>query len=217
MSFIQAKRITSMTGLRSYGDPCGIARALDIVGERWALLIVRELLFGPKRFTDLKAGLPGASPNVLSQRLRELESCGVVKRRTTGGALYELTDRGRELHPILLQLGRWGARSADRVTGELSVDALMAALEATFVPGSAPDLRASYELELGEERFSIDVRAGTIAITRGSTPRPDVVIATDPATLRAVAFGDRKLAGAPVEIRGDARLARTFFRLFARP
>src|SRR6185436_13978351 len=109
-----------MSGLRRYGDPCGIARALDIVGERWALLIVRELLFGPKRFTDLRAGLAGASPNVLSQRLRELEARGVVRRHTTGGASYELTDWGRELHPILLQLGRWGARSQPRPPGPLS-------------------------------------------------------------------------------------------------
>ena len=205
-----------MTGLRSYGDPCGIARALDVVGERWALLIVRELLFGPKRFSDLRVDL-GASPNVLSQRLGELEAGGVVQQRKAGGALYELTHWGRELHPILSQLGRWGARSLHRPVGALSVDALMVALEATFVPEKAAELCASYELRLGEERFSVDVGGGTIAIARDSPQKPDVVIDTDPATLRALVFGDRKLAGAPVEIRGDARLARTFFRLFARP
>src|SRR5688572_17070124 len=115
------------TYTRSYEDPCGIARALDLIGERWALLIVRELLFGPKRFSELKAGLAGASPNVLSQRLRELESGGVVQKRKL---YYELSDRGRELHPILLQLGRWGARSTERPPGELSIDAFIAALEA---------------------------------------------------------------------------------------
>jgi DNA-binding HxlR family transcriptional regulator len=205
-----------MTGLRSYGDPCGIARALDVVGERWALLVVRELLFGPRRFTDLRAAL-GASPNVLTQRLGELEAGGIVQRRTAGGALYELTDWGRELHPILLQLGRWGARSLHRPAGELTVDALMAALESTFVPQSAAELHASYELRLGEERFSVDVERGAIAIARGVARCPDAIIVTDPATLRAVVFGDRKLAGAPVELRGDAKLARAFFRLFARP
>ncbi len=205
-----------MTGLRSYEDPCGIARALDAVGERWALLVVRELLFGPKRFSDLRAGL-GASPNVLSQRLDELEAHGVVQRRTAGGALYELTDWGRELHPILVQLGRWGARSSARPPGELGVDALMLALEATFVPENAADLRATYELSLGEERFSVDIDGGSIVIARGSPRKADAVIETDPATLRAVIFGDRKFAGAPIEIRGDARMARRFFRLFARP
>ena len=205
-----------MTGLRSYGDPCGIARALDVIGERWALLIVRELVFGPKRFSDLRAAL-GASPNVLSQRLGELEAGGVVQRRSAGGALYELTDWGRELHPILRQLGRWGARSLHRPAGVLSVDALMVALEATFVPAKAAELRASYELRLGEQRFSVDVEDGTMAIARTSTRKPDVVITTDAATLRALVFGDQKLAGAPVEIRGDARLGRAFFRMFARP
>lgn len=205
-----------MTGSRSYGDPCGIARALDMVGERWALLVVRELVFGPKRFTDLRAAL-GASPNVLSQRLEELEAAGVVQRRTVGGGLYELTDWGRELHPILIRLGRWGARSPQRPAGALGVDALMVALEASFVPENAAALRASYELRLGEERFSVDVEASTIAIARGSPRRADAVIETDPVTLRALVFGDRKLAGANVELRGDTRLARKFFRLFARP
>ena len=213
---MQLKKTRLMTGLRSYGDPCGIARALDVVGERWALLIVRELLFGPKRFSDLRAGL-GASPNVLSQRLAELEASSVVQRRRAGGALYELTDWGRELRPILLELGSWGARSSHRPTGELSVDALMAALESTFAPDREPKLHARYELGLGEERFYIEISRGNIAIARGRPSRPDVVIDTDPATLRALVFGDRKLAGAPVEVRGDAELARTFFRLFPRP
>jgi DNA-binding HxlR family transcriptional regulator len=205
-----------MTGLRSYGDPCGIARALDVVGERWALLIVRELLLGPKRFTDLRVSL-GASPNVVSQRLGELEAAGVVQQRKAGGAVYELTDWGRELHPILLALGRWGARSSHRPMGTLTIDALMIALEATFVPEHAAELRASYELRLDEERFAVDVDRGTIAIARGSARKPDAVIETDAATLRALVFADRKLEGAPAEIRGDARLAKKFFRLFARP
>ncbi len=205
-----------MTGLRSYGDPCGIARALDVVGERWALLIVRELSFGPKRFTDLRAAL-GASPNVLSQRLDELETGGVVEQRRAGGALYELTDWGHELYPILLELGRWGARSPHRPIGELSVDALMVALETTFVAARAADLRASYELRLGEERFSVEIEQGTIAIVRGSPRSADTVIETDAATLRALVFGDKKLAGAPLEMRGDAAMGRAFFRLFARP
>ena len=205
-----------MTGLRSYGDSCGIARALDVVGERWALLIVRELVLGPKRFTDLRAAL-GASPNVLSQRLAELETARVVQRRSAGGPLYELTDWGRELHPILLQLGRWGARALHQPVAELGVDALLLALESTFAPERAVGLRASYELRLGDERFAVDIAAESIAIARGSARKPDAVIETDPATLRALVFGDQKLAGAPLEIRGDVRVGRSFFRLFARP
>jgi DNA-binding HxlR family transcriptional regulator len=203
-----------MTGLRSYGDPCGIARALDAVGERWGLLVVRELLLGPKRFTDLRAAL-GASPNVLSQRLAELEASGVVEKLGAGSAPYGLSDWGRDLRPILLELGRWGTRSAHRPAGELSVDALLVALESTFDPSRAPDLNATYELRLGSERFSVAIENGRIAISRGAPARCDAAIVTDPATLRAVAFGKTKLAGAPVEIRGDARLGRAFFRLFA--
>ena len=205
-----------MPGVRSYGDPCGIARALDVVGERWALLIVRELLLGPKRFTDLRAAL-GASPNVLSQRLGELEEGGVVQRRSAGAALYELTDWGRELHPLLVSLGRWGARSKLRPRGALGVDSLMLALEATFVPDLAKDLSASYELRLGEDQFSVDVEGGTITVARGHERRAVATIETDPETLRAVVFGDQKLTDAAIEIRGDTRLGRVFFRLFARP
>jgi DNA-binding HxlR family transcriptional regulator len=205
-----------MTGVRSYGDPCGIARALDAIGERWALLVVRELVLGPKRFTDLRAAL-GASPNVLTQRLGELEAAGVVQRRQAGGALYELSEWGKELHPILLQLGRWGARSSQRPLGELSVDALLLALESTFVPARAAGLRATFELRLGEERYAFEVAEATLAITRGSPRKADAVIVTDPVTLRALAFGDAKLAGAAVELHGDARLGKAFFRLFDRP
>lgn len=205
-----------MAGLRSYGDGCGIARALDVIGERWALLIVRELVYGPKRFSDLRGGL-GLSPNVLTQRLSELEASGVVERRNIAGGLYELTAWGRELHPLLLQLGRWGARSLHKPEGELGSDALMLALEATFVPANAGDLSASYELKLGEERFTVDVREQRLTVSRGTAQAPDAVIRADVASLRAVVFGDRKLAGSSVQIQGDARVARAFFKLFMRP
>jgi DNA-binding HxlR family transcriptional regulator len=206
-----------MSGLRSYGDPCGIARALDLVGERWALLVVRELVLGAKRFTDLRAGLTGASPNVLSQRLRELEAGGVIRRHSAGAASYELTDWGRQLHPILLQLGRWGARSSARPSGALSIDATMVALESTFQPDAAAGLRCLYLVQLGADRFAVDVDAGTISIARGAPRKPDAEIETDPGTLRALVFGDQKLSAAPVQLRGDVRKARAFFRLFARP
>jgi DNA-binding HxlR family transcriptional regulator len=206
-----------VTTARSYGDPCGIARALDCVGERWALLVVRELLLGPKRFTDLRNGLTGASPNVLSQRLRELEESGIVRRRKVGGATYELTEWGLELAPVLRQLGRWGARSPARPEGTLGVDALMIALESTFDAGAAAELQATLELRLGEERFSAEIDRGSFEIRRAAPKRADAIVATDPATLRALVFGDRKLEGAPVTIDGDKRLARAFFRIFVRP
>ena len=102
-----------MATKRTYGDRCGVARALDIVGERWALLVVRELLLGPKRFTDLRAGLPHVGPDVLAQRLRDLEQSGIVRRGTlpppAGSRIYELTERGRELEPVVIALGRFGS------------------------------------------------------------------------------------------------------------
>src|ERR1051325_3362685 len=101
--------------MRTYGDRCGIARALDVVGERWALLVVRELLLGPKRFTDLRAGLPQIGPDVVSRRLRELEGSGVVERDKlpppAASQVYAHTERGRALEPVVLELGRWGSEA----------------------------------------------------------------------------------------------------------
>jgi DNA-binding HxlR family transcriptional regulator len=103
-----------MSARRKYDQGCGSAHALDLIGDRWALLVVRELLLGPKRFTDLRDGLPGIGPNVLSQRLKELEEVGVLRRHVlpppAASAVYELTEWGRELEDVLVQLGRWGAR-----------------------------------------------------------------------------------------------------------
>jgi len=119
---------------------------------------------------------------------------------------------------LLLRLGlHYGARSLHKPSAAMSVDALMLALEATFVPENAADVSATFELKLSEERFTVEVREGALSITRGSPRHADAVIETDPATLRAIAFGDRKLSGAPLVQQGDARLVRSFFRLFARP
>src|SRR6188472_1628429 len=157
-----------MAARRSYRDSCGIARALDLVGERWALLVVRELVLGPKRFSDLQAGLPRLSPDVLAQRLRELGEAGVVERRTlpppAGSRVYDLTAWGRELEPVLLALGRWGSRAAPVPRGELSSDALMLALETTFDETAAGGLRAALELRLGLERFAVRVARRRLTI-----------------------------------------------------
>src|SRR5215470_13442749 len=127
-----------MAGNRSYGDQCGVARSLDVIGERWALLIVRELLLGPKRFNDLLAGLPGASPNVISQRLRELAGHGVIRQRDLPPParvrLYELTDWGRELEPVVLHLGRWGDRAPLPDGARAGLDSLLLAIQAAADP-----------------------------------------------------------------------------------
>ena len=215
-----------MATKRTYCDACAAAHALDLVGERWALLVVRELLLGPKRFTDLRAGLPNASPNVLAQRLRELERAGVVRRRKlpppAASRVYELTDWGEELEPVITQLGRWGARSSLRPRdAALGVDSLILSLRTMFDPLAAEGLAASYELRLGEDRFHAEVADGRFEVARGSAKRPDATIETDPATLAALVSEGRPLAEAvrssDVKVEGDEQAIARFLTLFPLP
>jgi DNA-binding HxlR family transcriptional regulator len=187
--------------MRTYGDGCSSAHALDLVGERWALLIVRDLLFGPKRFTDLQAGLAHGSPNVLTQRLRELEDAGIVRRRRlpppASANVYELTEWGAELEPILLGLQRWGARSPalppDRPVG---CDSAMLALKNTFDAAAARDISLTAEIRFATDSFRLTVDRGTIDIARGQAQDPDLVVETDPDTLEALAFAGLSVAAA---------------------
>ena len=196
---------------RTYGDPCGVARALDAVGERWALLVVRELLLGPKRFSALHRGLGAASQNVLAQRLRELEAAGVVRRRRlgppAGSWVYELTEQGAELEPVLVALGRWGRNRPMTAEAELSVDALALALQTTFDPVAAGDLEASLDLHVDDDQLELAATGGRLAITRASAKDPDATLRTDAPTLRELAFRKRRLddaaAAGDVAIDGD--------------
>jgi DNA-binding HxlR family transcriptional regulator len=216
-----------MTTMRTYGDGCAIAQGLDLVGERWALLVVRELLLGPKRYTDLRRGLPNASPNVLSQRLGELERAGVVRRYKlpppAGSRVYELTDWGRELEDVVISLGRWAARSPTPPSDApiLSADSIVLALRARFDPGAAHGLRAGYELRIGEDRFRIDVADDHIEAARGSAYQADATIDTDPDTLNAVLWKGRPLADAQrsgaMTIEGDKAAVERFVALFPMP
>jgi DNA-binding HxlR family transcriptional regulator len=215
-----------MGTMRTYCDGCAAAHALDLVGERWALLVIRELLLGPKRFTDLRAGLPGASPNVLAQRLRELEQAGVVRRRKlpppAASRVYELTDWGMELEPVIVRLGRWGARSPSKPRdAALGVDSLILSFRTMFDPRAAEGLRASYELHLGEEVFRAEVADGRFEIVRGEAQRPDATIETEPATLAALVYEGRPLAEAlrsgEVKVEGDESAVERFLTLFPLP
>jgi DNA-binding HxlR family transcriptional regulator len=184
--------------MRTYGDGCGIAHGLDLLGERWALLVVRELLLGPKRFTDLREGLPNVSPNVLSQRLRELEDAAVVQRRKlpppAASWIYELTDWGRELKPILVTLGMWAVRSpAFTGEGPVGADSVILGLSTFFNGALAGDLDARYELRLDDRVFFLRVVDGTIDIVREAEGVPDAVITTDIDTLRALLWNHRDL------------------------
>jgi DNA-binding HxlR family transcriptional regulator len=214
-----------MSGKRTYDDPCGVARALELVGERWALLVVRELLLGPKRFSDLNRGLPAMSQNVLSRRLRELEHTGVVQRRTLGppasAVVYELTDRGHDLEDVVVAMARWGSRAALTSAAQLSVDALILALKTTFDPRVAGTLRSTYELHLGADRFHAEIDDGGFEVGRGPAYEPDAVVTTDSATLRALVFGDRGLDDAlrsgDAQVSGDRAALDRFVTCFARP
>jgi DNA-binding HxlR family transcriptional regulator len=206
--------------MRSYGDPCGIARALDVVGERWALLVIRELLLGPKRFTDLRAGLPHLGPDVLAQRLRELDQAGVVQRAKlpppAGARVYELTDRGRQLEPVVLALGRWGSQAPfPPEHGELGVDALVLALKTLFDPGRADGLGGrTFELRLGEEVFAVGVGEQGLEAVRGLAGDPAATLATEPGILQQILWHGRSPRAGGLEIAGNRRAAERFLRLF---
>jgi len=215
-----------MATTRTYGDACGIPRALDRVGERWALMVIRELMLGPKRFTDLRAGLPQASPNVLAQRLRELERSGVVRRRKlpppAASQVYELTEWGAQLEPVLVALGRWGARAAAPPEEDgMSLDAHILSLRTLFDPGRAGDFAANLELRLGEHVFRAEVAGGRLEVVPGEAAAPVATVATDPGTLLAVIHGRRELADAlrsgDLEIEGDRQAVGRFVRLFPLP
>ncbi len=215
-----------MAGKRAYDDPCGIARALDVVGERWALLVVRELVLGPKRFTDLRTGLHGVSTDVLSQRLRQLEQSGVLRQVTLPppGATraYELTDRGRELEPVLHSLGRWGSREPLPTTvREMTVDAFAVALSTVFEPDRAAGLDDAVALEIGADRLVARVRDGRLTMRRGQAESPDAVVAAGLAPLRELLWRGRPLTDAErageVSVAGSRAVVRRFLRLFPGP
>lgn len=215
-----------MATSRSYGEACATAHALDLIGERWALLIVRELLLGPKRFTDLRRGMPHASPNRLAQRLRELEQVGVVKRRKLGppsGAwVYELTAWGQQLEPVLVHLGRWGRRSPLRDLGaHISADSLMLALRSDFDPAAGGDLHATYTLGLGEDRFTVRVANGRLTVVRGEASKPDATVHTDPLTFAALLTRRQRLGEAArdgrLTLTGDADAVQRLLDAVPRP
>jgi DNA-binding HxlR family transcriptional regulator len=211
---------------RTYDDGCAAAHALDLVGERWALLVVRELLLGPKRFTDLRAGLPGASPNVISQRLRDLEAVGIVRRRKlpppAASRVYELTEWGEELEPVIVRLGRWGARSPTKPRdAALGVDSLVLSMRTMFDPRAAEGLGASYELRFGEDRFRAVVDDGRLEISRGSADDPDAFVEADSDTMAGLLYAGRPLAEAlesgDLKVEGDRAAFERFLGLFPLP
>ncbi|MBM7774526.1 DNA-binding HxlR family transcriptional regulator [Actinokineospora baliensis] len=213
-----------MAPKRSYADGCATAHALDLVGERWALLVVRELLLGPKRFTDLRAGLPGIGPNVLAQRLRELNQAGVLHRRElswpSGVHIYELTDWGHGLDGVIFALGRWGLRSPTLPPeAPVSTDGHVLSLRLLFDRSAAAGLVLTLGLHLDQDPFRVEIADGTLALARGDTDNPDAAIHTTVTTFDALLRDGGHFAEALrrgwLTVRGDLRTAALFPILFS--
>lgn len=211
---------------RRYDDACGTAHALDLVGERWALLVMRELMLGPKRFGDIRADLPGISANTLTQRLEGLEASGLVVRRRlpppASTQVYELTPWGYEAEPIVQALGRWAARSpAHDPTLPLSGTSLMLSFRTMFDAGRARGLRARIGFRIGAESFVGRIGAGRIETARGDPAGADLVL-TGPATaIAGFVYGGVPLEALEAEgalrVEGDRELATRFGSLFPLP
>lgn len=209
---------TAAPGKRTYGQACPIAHSLDMIGDRWALLVVRELRLGPRRYADLQAALPGAGSSVLAQRLRDLDAVGVLHRRTlpppASAKVYELTAWGRELEPVFDALRTWGMRSpVVPLTGDITADTVFLGLRAFFAPAPGASWSAAYRFTLERDVYRVDVTRGHLTATRGDTPSPvDSDVHTDQHTLQsvfthalpldaAVSTGALTLTGDPAPLR----------------
>ncbi|MEO6503644.1 MAG: winged helix-turn-helix transcriptional regulator [Jatrophihabitantaceae bacterium] len=210
---------------RSYGQICGLSRALEIVGERWALLIVRDLILGPKRFTDLRQGLPRIPTNVLSARLKELEQSGVLQRRIlprpATAVVYELTDYGRELDDILMRLGLWGAQSMGPPDDDdiYTPDSLMMGMRALYYAAGSPRpaTPVSYELRVNGVVIGLTVQDGELGVTDGPHTAPDLVIETGhdlAGLLTGRVTASEALESGSVRVTGDPALLTEFTKTF---
>ena len=196
---------------RTYGQFEGLARALDVVGERWTLLLVRELLLGPRRYTDLLDGLPGIGTNLLARRLRALEASGVVRKTRTPppapSAVYELTDRGRDIEPALLILARWGGEFMDAPAGSdrLRPGWGVLAMRTVFNPEAAAGVRETYEFRVDDDVFHVVIDDSRLEARQGPAPDPQLVITTDVETFLAV--GARQINPLDAVARGKAQVS----------
>ncbi|HYI40077.1 MAG TPA: winged helix-turn-helix transcriptional regulator [Allosphingosinicella sp.] len=213
-------------GKRRYDDACGTAHALDLIGERWALLVMRELMLGPKRFGDLRSDLPGISANVLTQRLEGLESSGLLVRRRlpppASTQVYELTPWGYEAEPIVQSLGKWAARSpAHDPTLPISATSIMLSFRTMFDARKAGDFRARIGFRLGAESFLAKVEDGRFESGRAEIEGADAVFTGTPTGLAAAVYGgqpfDALEAAGILKVEGDREVAAGFTALFPLP
>lgn len=214
-----------ITRKRKYDDGCANAHALELIGERWALLVIRELMLGPKRFKDIQAGLPGVSPNVLSQRLDELEAASIVMRRQmpppVSVRVYELTPWGYELEPIMQAIGRWAVRSPTKTLGPLSVNSLILSLRTMFDRERAAGLETTVGLELNGQWFRAVVSAGALKVMPGGEGACDVILRGDPNAVAAIIYGGQEAqtmaANGLLTLEGDPGCLKSFAASFPLP
>ena len=208
---------------RWYDDACGTALALEFVGERWSLLVMRELMFGPRRFGELRANLPGISANVLTQRLTGLEEAGIVVRRRLPSPanvqVYELTAWGRETEGPIRALGLWAARSPrhDPLLF-MSPASAMISLNTLIDPARATSTKAmTIAFRLPDDAFVARLEDGDLSITRGTTEAADAILVGDTMALRRTIYGKRGFGGDGLHVEGDRDAAQAFVDLFALP
>jgi DNA-binding HxlR family transcriptional regulator len=205
---------------RRYDDACGTAHGLELVGDRWTLLVLRELMLGPRRFSQLRADLPGISANVLTQRLAELEERGLALRRTlpppASAQVYEATPWGLEAEPVIQALGRWAARSPRHDPAlPLSGVSILLSFRTMIDAKRARKVDAKVGFVFGKDRYVARVRKGRIKVTQGEAGECDAVITAAPTTLAAVVYG-----GAPIDqlgISGNRAVVEKFVTLFVLP
>ena len=213
---------------RSYNQFCALAYALDAVGERWTLLIIRELLTGPRRFTDLIDGLPGISTNLLSERLKRLEQRGITNRRVlpppAASTVYELTPFGQALENAVLELGRWGSQLLPQSLEGVALPSLGAttlAIKAFFNLEQAQDINETYELRLGNEVLQVQVKDGALHIQQGQALKADVIFHTEMDIFMGLFSGqiqpDEAVSAGLIKIEGDADALSRFLSVTGVP
>ena len=220
MQLSKATNQRKSQGKRIYDDACGLAHALELIGERWAMLVLRELAFGPRRFSELRADLPGISANVLTQRLIELEERGLVRKvrlpPPASVQVYEATDWALEASPLIASLGRWAARSPRHdPTLPLSHAAIMMSLQTMLDVARAAGARAKIGFRFGETSYAATLEGGALHVERGPVEDCEALFTASPEEIAAVVYG-----GAPLEsigVEGDMEVARRFVTLFPLP
>ncbi|WP_176037484.1 winged helix-turn-helix transcriptional regulator [Brucella tritici] len=211
---------------RSYDDACAAAHALDLIGERWSLLVMRELMFGPKRFSDLRADLPGVSANVLTQRLEGLEEAGILRKTKlpppASVQVYELTEWGYESESILQTLGRWAARSPKHDPNlPISTASFLLSLRTMMDHDRSLGMRAVIGLRLDGEDFTAQLEDDGIHIERGTAQEYDLHFESSPRMLAAAIYGGQPISALEsanvLKVIGDRALAEKFVTLFPLP